>query len=120
MACHCRMAFARSDLCWARLSDARSLAAASAPQTDSCCTGAGLMFAVAFHLVEIGAAIVAGMMLILWVIHLLLRNAAIVDVGWAAGLTILAIYYAIAGPGYPARKYAIATMAGIWGLRLAT
>jgi steroid 5-alpha reductase family enzyme len=60
------------------------------------------------------------MMLVLWIIHLLLKNAAIVDVGWAAGLALLAGYYACAGPGYAARRYAIAAMAGIWGLRLSS
>ena len=73
----------------------------------------------ALHLALVGVAIVAGMMLVLWVVHLLIRNAALVDVGWAAGLGILALYYALAGPGYPARKWAIASMAGFWGLRLA-
>lgn len=73
----------------------------------------------AVHLALTGAAIVAVMMFALWAIHLLIRNAALVDVGWAAGLAILAIYYAVAGSGYPARKWAIASMAGFWGLRLA-
>jgi steroid 5-alpha reductase family enzyme len=77
------------------------------------------MFPQAAHLALMGAAIVAGMMFVLWLVHLFLRNAAIVDVGWAAGLGTLAIYYAVAGPGYPARKWAIASMAGFWGLRLA-
>jgi steroid 5-alpha reductase family enzyme len=77
------------------------------------------MLPQAAHLALTGAAIVAGMMLVLWLIHLLIRNAAIVDVGWAAGLGILALYYAVAGPGYSARKWAIASMAGFWGLRLA-
>ena len=72
-----------------------------------------------FHLVLVGTGIAAGMMLVLWVVHLVIRNAAIVDVGWAAGLALLAIYYAYMGPGYSARKYAIATMASLWGLRLA-
>jgi steroid 5-alpha reductase family enzyme len=71
------------------------------------------------HLALIGAAIVGGMMLALWIIHLILGNAAIVDVGWAAGLAVLAIFYSIAGPGYGARKWAVASMAGFWGLRLA-
>lgn len=78
------------------------------------------MLTAALHLALVGAAIVAAMMLVLWFIHILIKNAAIVDVGWAAGLALLAIYYAYAGPGYSARKYAIATMAGLWGLRLAT
>jgi steroid 5-alpha reductase family enzyme len=71
------------------------------------------------HLAWMGAAIIAGMMLVLWIIHLLLRNAAIVDVGWAAGLAVIAFFYALAAPGYAARKWAIACMVGFWGLRLA-
>jgi steroid 5-alpha reductase family enzyme len=58
-------------------------------------------------------------MFLLWIIHLLIRNAAVVDVGWAMGLGMLAVFYAAAGPGYPARRYAIATMAAVWSLRLA-
>jgi steroid 5-alpha reductase family enzyme len=77
------------------------------------------MLAQAEHLALLGAAIVLGLMLVLWVIHLLIHNAAIVDVGWAAGLGILGIFYAVVGPGYPARKWAMASMAGFWGLRLA-
>jgi len=77
------------------------------------------MLAQALPLVLTGAALVGGLMLALWVIHLLIRNAAVVDVGWAAGLGILAVYYAMDGPGYAARRYAIATMAAIWSVRLA-
>jgi steroid 5-alpha reductase family enzyme len=77
------------------------------------------MLAQAEHLALLGAAIALGMMFVLWVIHLLIRNAAIVDVGWAAGLGILGIFYAVVGPGYAARKWAMASMVGFWGLRLA-
>jgi steroid 5-alpha reductase family enzyme len=77
------------------------------------------LLAQAEHLAFIGTAIIAGLMLVLWLVHLRLRNAATVDVGWAGGLATLAIFYAVAGPGYHARKYAVATMAGFWGLRLA-
>jgi steroid 5-alpha reductase family enzyme len=73
----------------------------------------------ALSLLAFGAAIVGIMMFLLWLAHLAIHNTAIVDVGWAAGLGLLAIYYAYAGPGYPARKYAIAAMAGIWSFRLA-
>ena len=73
----------------------------------------------AVHLGIAGAGIVVAMMFVLWLIHLAIRNAAIVDVGWALGLALLAIYYAYAGPGYSARKYAIAIMVGFWGFRLA-
>jgi steroid 5-alpha reductase family enzyme len=77
------------------------------------------MLPQAIHLALVGAAIVLGMMFVLWLVHLLNDNAAVVDVGWAAGLAILAIYYAYAGPGYSARKWAIAAMVGFWGFRLA-
>jgi steroid 5-alpha reductase family enzyme len=78
------------------------------------------MLSHALSLLGAGAAIVTIMMLLLWVIQLLIRNAAIVDVGWAAGLGLLAVYYAYAGPGYAARKDLIAAMAGIWSFRLAS
>src|SRR6201997_5575170 len=77
------------------------------------------MLGPAVHLALVGLGIIAGAMLALWLIHLLLRNAAIVDVGWAAGLAALAIFYAMEGPGYPIRKWLMAAMAGFWGLRLA-
>src|ERR1700726_5203255 len=76
------------------------------------------MLASALHLALSGMAIIAATMFALWIVHLLIRNAAIADVGWAAGLATLAIFYAIEGPGYYARKWAIASMAGFWGLRL--
>src|SRR5258708_37671854 len=61
------------------------------------------MLVEALHLALAGLGIVAAMMFALWVVHLLMRNAAIVDVGWAAGLATLAIFFAAKGPGYPAR-----------------
>lgn len=77
------------------------------------------MLAEVLHLALAGLGIVAAMMFALWLVHLRIHNAAVVDVGWAAGLATLAIFYAVAGSGYPARKWAIAAMAGFWGLRLA-
>lgn len=78
-----------------------------------------MMLAQVLPLLLTGAAIVGALMLFLWVIHLLIGNAAVVDVGWAAGLGLLAVYYAYAGPGYSARRYVIAGMAAIWSFRLA-
>jgi steroid 5-alpha reductase family enzyme len=77
------------------------------------------MFSLGVFMAVVGAGIVCAMMLALWGIHLLIKNAAIVDVGWAAGLGFLASSYAITGPGYPVRKWMIAAMVGIWSLRLA-
>lgn len=66
-----------------------------------------------------GTAAVALLMLILWLIHLPMKNAAIVDAGWAGGLVLLAVLYAAQGRGYTVRAWLIAAMVSIWGLRLA-
>ena len=70
-------------------------------------------------LVLIGAASVAALMLVLWLIHLRTGNAAIVDAGWAGGLALLGLLYAFWGGGYWLRCALIGAMAAIWGLRLA-
>jgi steroid 5-alpha reductase family enzyme len=70
-------------------------------------------------LVLIGAASVAALMLLLWLIHLRTGNAAIVDAGWAGGLALLGVLYAVLGGGYWLRSALIGTMSAIWGLRLA-
>lgn len=61
----------------------------------------------------------AVLMALLWALHFPLKNAAIVDVGWALGLVLIAWLYAWQGPGYPPRKALLAGMVGAWGLRLA-
>jgi steroid 5-alpha reductase family enzyme len=72
-----------------------------------------------FMLVAIGWASVALLMLMLWLVHLQTGNAAIVDAGWAGGLALLGVLYAFMSEGYWLRATLIATMAAIWGLRLA-
>lgn len=59
------------------------------------------------------------LMFVLWVIHLRIGNAAIVDAGWAGGLALLAIHYAFQGDGLPLRRTLLAVVAGFWGFRLA-
>lgn len=65
-----------------------------------------------------GTALVAGLMFILWLLHFPLWNAAIVDVGWAMGLALLALFYAVHGAGYWRRTLILAAMVAIWGTRL--
>jgi len=77
------------------------------------------MTAPVLEALAIGTAAVSGLMLLLWLIHLPLRNAAIVDAGWASGLALLGLIYAAVGDGYRPRAALIASMALIWGLRLA-
>ena len=59
------------------------------------------------------------LMAALWAWHLRLRNAAVVDVGWAASLALLAIGYAVVGGGDPTRRWLAGGLMGVWGLRLA-
>jgi len=77
------------------------------------------MTAQVAHLLAIGTLSVCALMLALWLIHLALRNAAIVDAGWAGGVALLAMIYAAIGDGYPVRARWMAAMAALWGLRLA-
>lgn len=65
-----------------------------------------------------GAGGVCALMLALWLIHLPLRNASIVDFGWAAGTGLLGVWYAARGGGDVTRAWLLGTMAGLWGLRL--
>lgn len=74
--------------------------------------------ATALHPMLWGAISVALLMLVLWLVHLPMKNAGIVDVGWAGGLALLAVIYALAGTGYAPRIALMATMAVAWGLRL--
>jgi steroid 5-alpha reductase family enzyme len=76
------------------------------------------MVSALLHLVLTGAALVVLMMLVLWLVHLRIGNASVVDPGWAFGLPLLAITYAILGSGYSGRRWLLAGMAAIWGGRL--
>ncbi len=72
----------------------------------------------ALELTGWGAAAVVGLMFVLWLIHFPMKNAAIVDGGWAGGLALLAILYAAMGTGYGPRRLLIGSMGAVWGLRL--
>ena len=74
---------------------------------------------VALQLAGIGAAVLAVLMCVIWLVSVRLRNAGIVDVGWSLGLVILAVWYAWQGPGFAPRRWIMAGMVAFWGLRLA-
>lgn len=69
-------------------------------------------------LIGTAGAGLAVMMAGFWLIHLRLRNAAIVDVGWALGLPILACWYAARLQPGP-RGWLLAALVTAWGARLA-
>jgi steroid 5-alpha reductase family enzyme len=65
-----------------------------------------------------GASVIAVLMFILWLLHFPLRNAGIVEVGRAMGLTLLALLYAVHAVGYWRRTLILAAMVALWGMRL--
>jgi steroid 5-alpha reductase family enzyme len=73
----------------------------------------------AVHLLLLAWVLAAGVMALLWLLHFPLRNAAIVDFGWAFVLPSIAILYALMGSGYGPRRWLLAAMVGVWGYRLA-
>ncbi len=78
------------------------------------------MLPTALHLALVGSLIAGSLMFLLWLLHLRLNNASVVDPGWAYGLALIAVAYAALGPGYPARKWLGTGMAAVWGVRLGT
>ena len=72
-----------------------------------------------FGVYGIVAGIILGLMLLLWVVSLILRNASIVDIFWGAGFVIANwAYFVLAPEGASARKWLISVLVTIWGLRL--
>lgn len=73
----------------------------------------------ATQLLLLGWGGAAALMTTLWAWHLRLRNAGIVDVGWAVSVGGLALFYGVFGPGDPWRRALMAMMMTVWGTRLA-
>ena len=67
----------------------------------------------------IGTAIL-GMMTLLWLVSLHLKNASIIDIFWGIGFIVVAwLAFALTPQGYLPRKLLIGTLVTLWGLRLA-
>ncbi len=58
------------------------------------------------------------LMMVVWKISVIIRNAGIVDIAWALGFAPLALLYRIFGDGEPIRQNLITLMVVIWSLRL--
>jgi steroid 5-alpha reductase family enzyme len=68
--------------------------------------------------VIIGWGGVALLMLVLWFVQRATKNAGIVDIAWSFATGLLGVFFALMGDGADERRYIIAGMAGLWGLRL--
>ena len=56
---------------------------------------------------------------ILWMIQRKTGNASIVDIGWAGGIGLLVLYYALVLPLPALRRWLVAALACAWSFRLA-
>ena len=66
----------------------------------------------------VGAA-VFGLVTLLWIVSLLLKDAGIVDVFWGTGFVVANwLYFVLAPDGFLPRKWLISILITIWGLRL--
>ncbi len=65
-----------------------------------------------------GFILVAALLFLFWILSVFIKNAAVVDIGWALGLVLLTWWYVQKGGGYPLRSALILGMVTIWGLRL--
>lgn len=67
----------------------------------------------------IAAGVIAGLMIVLWLISLQLRDSSIVDIFWGTGFVITNwVYFALTPDGFPARKWLLGILVTLWGLRL--
>jgi steroid 5-alpha reductase family enzyme len=63
--------------------------------------------------------VILGLMTVLWLVSLALKNSSIVDIFWGTGFVITNwIYFALTPDGFPFRKWLIGILVTIWGLRL--
>ncbi len=75
---------------------------------------------MAVHIALIGLTTVCFLMAIVWIIHLVMKNAGVVDAFWGIGIVVLTAIYVICGCGFQPRKRMIYLMVAIWGFRLST
>lgn len=64
------------------------------------------------------AAAVALLMLTMWLVSLLLKDASIVDIIWGFGFVVIAVTSAALGQGFTDRRYILLSLVAVWGLRL--
>ncbi len=70
------------------------------------------------HSLSLGFVLMLLLMSLLWLYHLKVREADIVDAGWAFGLGTLAILYAVVAGGDPTRRVVLALLVYCWAFRL--
>ena len=64
-------------------------------------------------------AVTAALMLAVWVLSLVQKNASIVDIFWGLGFVAIAGVCYASADGFAARKLLITALTAVWGIRLA-
>ncbi len=65
------------------------------------------------------AGVIIGLMVLLWLVSLWLKNSSIVDIFWGTGFVIFAwVAFILTPGGFIARKILLCALVTIWGLRL--
>lgn len=77
-----------------------------------------MMFELVASMVLTGALSVIVLFFILWIIHIFLNNAGVVDVGWGMGFIILSGIYSWMGQGFNFRNTLYFILVSLWGLRI--
>lgn len=71
------------------------------------------------ELAPIALAAVGGLMVTIWLLSLLLRDASIVDIVWGLGFVLIAVVGYVRADGYDVRRALVLVLTAVWGLRLA-
>ena len=66
-----------------------------------------------------GLAVALTLVILVWVLSLLRRDASIIDIFWGPGFVALVWTYAVLGKGWPPRTLLTLALVSLWGLRLA-
>jgi steroid 5-alpha reductase family enzyme len=72
----------------------------------------------ALPLLAWGALAMLALFLGAWAVLLRTDNVGWVDVAWGFGMGVLAVLFALIGPGDPVRRTLVGVLGGLWGLRL--
>jgi steroid 5-alpha reductase family enzyme len=70
------------------------------------------------HMLLVGALSVGALFFLMWLIHLALKNAAIVDIGWGVGFILLCAEYILMGQGFNVRNTICLGMIILWAVRI--
>jgi steroid 5-alpha reductase family enzyme len=72
-----------------------------------------------WNLYLLAGLLILGLMIVLWLLSLVLRNSSIVDIFWGTGFVLVVWAACLLGEnGYPPRKLLLAILVTVWGLRL--